>query len=251
MYKKKKVKYEKSINGRRCIGPCYYPNVPIKHPISLNVIKNEQHSVCPTKEYVVKNEITGKEKEFNFDKCLNPTHNEDISNVELLVIMQSGFSKDSFLEDYYDIHSFEEAVDWLNNNMFIPLETQMRVMNASLNAYGNDIDFFNEIFVKFFIIYLKKKKIKTIYKNIHKNLGIVNGKVSLIKSDKNNLEYDDNIVERMDYIVDNFVTMINVENFFIKDVEPIKSTFENYDDPLDLMTLTMVEYIKRIIKTKL
>lgn len=249
MENKKIKKYPKSINNRQCFGPCYEPNTTILHPVFLSTVKNAiypETPFCPTDFHEVVNERTGEKKEIEYDTCKNPTHNKDASTTESLIIFQSGFTKDVFLSFYYGINSFEEMNEWLETNKFVTLETRARIVNASLNLYGDNLDFFDEIFVDFYVDYIKDK-LSIIYKDIHNYIGIQNNEVLIIDKYNNKLGINEYNVERINYIAEKFFSHIEAKKFLIKFLKSKKILFENYDDILYFIYKEHVEYIKNII----
>ena len=248
MYKKKIInKNPKSINNRSCLGPCYYPETYINHPIFLKDFYDSNNPTCPTQIYKTKDEITGKEVEKYFDVCEKPTHKEDIMNQQSNFSASfSGFTKDYFLSNYYNILSFDDAIEWYSNNIFLPIDSIIRIINASLNVFGNDIDYFNNIFVDFYILYIKEKQMKYIYKNIFQNIGIINDDVLIIKENNNKLNYDDYSIERINYIYEKFINNNEIKKFLIKFLSE-KSKFDEYNDVLYFMTNNFILYIKNYI----
>jgi hypothetical protein len=244
---KKKNIYQKSMNNHRCIGPCYYPKTNVIHPVNLDKYINLNYSTCPTRNYIVKNEITGKDESKSWDKCENPTHKEDIASVESLIILQSGFTKDFFLSNYYDINSFDDSIEWLNNNDYVFIDTKIRVINCALNVYGDNIDLFDEKFIDFFITYIKEKYITYIYKKIYKNIGSNNTDIFIINEKKNNLKYEELKIERINFIAEKFINKYKIRGFYQKFSMEKKYKFENYDDSLLLLLNLFIEYIKKDI----
>jgi hypothetical protein len=252
MENKKRKKYPKSINNRQCLGPCYEPNTTIMHPVFISNVKNDLYPgipFCPTDFYEYTDERTGAKKQVEYDMCENHTHNKDASTPETLTILQSGFTKDIFLSLYYEINSFEEMCEWIKTNKFVVLETKERIVNASLNLYGDKLDFFDEIFVDFYINYIKEKFLRIIYKDIHKYIGIENNYNEILIVDKSNnkLDIDDHSVERINYIAEKFLNYTETKKFLTKFLKSKKILFADYDNPLYLIYKAYVEYIKNTI----
>lgn len=249
--KNKKItkKYKKSINNFQCIGPCYDGKTYVVHPVYLKYInKQDDKPFCPTEPHLKYNEVTNKNEEVLYDYCENPTDNVDVSLNDSAMLFQSGFSKETFLSLYYNINTFEEALEWLNNNNFLLLDTKIRVINAALNVYGNNLTYFDDIFVNFYIDYIKEKFSKKIYKQIHKNIGISDGNIIIVKDKNNNLEYDDYIIERINYIIENFFDVNKVKNFLSNLLKKKNINFDEYNDNLIIIADNNIEYIKNNIK---
>lgn len=253
-------KYKKSINNIQCLGPCYKPDTYVVHPVYLEHInKYDDNPFCPTEYHEVNDTKTGKNKVIPYDICENPTDITDISTSESIILFQSGFTKDVFLSLYYDINSFEEMIEWLNINKTALIDTKTRIVNAALNIYDNNIEHFDDTFIKFYIEYMKDKFTKKIYKEIHENIGIKDGDILIIKdkdrnkdrdSDKNkdnNLKYDEYTIERINYIVEKFLNIDEVKKFLHKIIKTREIKFEDYDDSLILIGNKHIEYIKNNI----
>jgi hypothetical protein len=248
MKKNKKIKkYPKSIQNHQCLGPCYEPNVEIIHPIFLNKIRKNEYPICPTDYYEVIDERTGKTHYAEYDNCENPTHNTDISTPETLTIFQSGFTKEIFLSYYYEINSFEEMIEWLATNKFAILETKERIVNASLNLYGDNLDFFDEIFIDFYCDYIKEKFLGAVYKEIQQYIGVENNEVFIIDESNNKLKNNEYYIERINYIAEKFFNNFETKKFLTKFLKSKNILFEDYDDILYIIYKEHVEYIKNSI----
>lgn len=250
MYKKKIInKNPKSINNRNCLGPCYYPNTYINHPVFLKEHYDKKNPICPTQIYESKDEISGKQVEKYFDVCENPTEKEDIMDKNINITASfSGFTKDFFLSHYYNIFSFDDAIEWYINNKYLNLDTSVRIINASLNVFGDNISYFNNIFIEFYILYVKDKHIKYIYNEINKNIGKNNDEILIVK--ENDLNYDDFMVERINYICEKFINNNDVKKFISKFMSEKKKKnilFNEYNDVLFFITMNLISYIKNCI----
>jgi hypothetical protein len=247
----KKRKFPKSINNRQCLGPCYKPDTSFIHPVLLVPVKNDLYpgkAVCPTTKYEKVDEFS--QKTFNpaYDVCNNPTHDEDTSTQESLLTFQSGFTKNIFLSQYYNINSFEDALEWIDENKFTPIETRERILNAALNLYGDNIMYFDDIFVDFYISYIKDKYINNIYKDIHENIGIKNEEILIVDKEKNKLKINEFNIERINYIAKVFLDKLEVRKFLSKYIKSQNIHFSDYDNMLHLIYTNHIIYIKNIIK---
>lgn len=242
----KKIKYPKSITNIQCQGPCYEKNTSILHPTRFRTVTSHE-SFCPTTEHMGQDPVTGDPIKLYTDGCVNPTHNKDELTFSSLLAPKSEFSKLMFLAIYYEINSFEDCMVWLEGNSHVGLKTQIRVVNASLNVFGNELLLIDDRFVNFFIDYVKKSEIYRIYDNVHKNIGIVKEQVLIIDEKNNTLKKDDNQIERMNYILLKFVNTGNVKSFLIKYANAYKG-WNDIDDNLELIVKSFIEYIiKKIL----
>ena len=225
----KKIKniYPKSINNYQCFGPCYDANTKVNHPVYLNLINNETNQpFCPTRHIEYFDETLGEKNIREYDVCENPTTNKN----EPINLFYSDFTREGFLTLYYNINSFYDTMQWLENNSYYPMDTKIRIMNATLNVYGDKIDLFSDVFIYFFISYLNIKKKKYIYKKLS----------SLDTKSKNKKE-----------IAKKYITYDNIKNFllyFLKHKKKIK--LAEYNDILKLLTIKFIIYIKKNILYK-
>ena len=207
-------KYPKSVNGYQCIGPCYEGKTLIVHPITLNTI-SKGYNFCP-----INLTQTGNVKQDNeTDRCLQPTHNINITNKELEINMLNpyiDFNARQFISIYYDIHSFEDSMNWLEENKYLPLETKIRVIKNSLFIFGSTIEMIDHRFIDFFITLIKKKYINHIYNNIYKYIGQNEDSIVLKKPENNKLEKKDLLLERINFIIKFFINNDESQKFLIR-----------------------------------
>jgi hypothetical protein len=246
--RKKIKKYKKSINNIQCLGPCYKGDTYVVHPVYLEHInKHDDNPFCPTEYHEVVDDNTGKKRLIPYDICENPTDNTDISTSESIILFQSGFTKDVFLSLYYDINSYEEMIEWLNNNKSALIDTKARIVNSALNIYGNKIDFFDDVFIEFYINYMKEKSSKKIYKEIHKNIGINDGDILITNEKNNDLKYEEYLIERINFIVEKFLNIDEVKKFLHNLIKNKDIIFEDYDDNLVIIADKHTGYIKKLL----
>ena len=94
-------KYGKSINGRQCYGPCYYPMTRIYHPLYLQEVTQRQDPVCPTTKFIDPNT---KQVDM-FDKCSKPTKKKRENWSLLTITPEIKYDEKTFLNIYYNIFS--------------------------------------------------------------------------------------------------------------------------------------------------
>lgn len=247
----KTQKHQKSITGKKCLGPCYTAGTSFTHPAFLTNIKNDFYpgkSVCPTTRYEIVDEVTNKTHQLSYDICTNATHDKNVSDVGSLIYFQSGFTKDIFLSFYYNINSFEDAIMWIQDNNFTPLETRERIINTALNLFGDSINHFDDIFTKFYIEYIKNKHIGDIYKELYKYIGMVDNSILVVKSN-NKLSFDDHQIERKNYIIETFFNIQNVDKFLIKYLKAKSISFADYNDVLYLIFIDNLAWIRKTIES--
>ena len=241
-----KKKYPKSINNLQCIGPCYNKNTSILHPTQLRTYTSKD-SFCPTSAHIEKDPITGAPIKMYTDKCLYPTHNKDELTASSLLTPKSEFTKELFLNIYYGINSFAQSIEWISNNSHVSIKTQIRVINAALNVFGNDIELIDDRFVSFFIDYIKKKEVPKIYDKIYKSIGIVDNDVLIVDEENNSLNKKDKQTERTNYMIKKLISNESVKGFLLKYMYAHKE-WEDINDNLDLMTQSFITYLLKRAK---
>lgn len=251
----KNKQYPKSQKNKQCVGPCYDSNTSFIHPIYLTSIKNTKFPnkpICPTEEYEHVDEITNAKNFIQYDICDKTTEATDLlSSSNVLLMFQSGFTKTYFLSFYYNINSFDDALEWLNENSDEPLETKERIINTVLVEYYDEITILDSIFVLFYISHIKDKKMYDIYKEIHKNIGInKENELMIINGNNNVLKLDEHVVERINYVAEKFITEIETKNYLIKFFKTkmnLNNLHEN--NMLNIIYVEHLQYIKNSIKT--
>lgn len=244
-------KYPKSNHGFQCLGPCYYPNTVFLHPTNLMHIVNPTMSVCPVNEWTDIDPETKKSTIKHSDKCFNPTHSvsSTVQDLELnLLTPYIGFNSTHFLKIYYNIFSFEDALDWIEKNRQTPIRTQLRIINNVLKSFGKNIDLIDMRFVDFLTDSINKKFIKNIYNKIHKYIGIdQNNNIVLIDPTLNHLEKEEFNVERINYILKVFVNKDDLHKFIMRYFRDNKDTFENVVKIEDIMNNIISSFIEYTI----
>lgn len=238
-------KYPKSVHGNQCIGPCYEGKTLITHPVSLNTVTNKDN-FCP-----INISASGNRKE-ETDICLQPTQNININNKELEINMLNpyiDFNARQFISIYYDIHNFEDSMNWLEENKYLPLETKIRVVKNALFIFSSTIEMVDHRFIDFFITLIKKKYINHIYNNIYKYIGKNGDSIVLIKPENNKLSKKDLLLERINFIIKFFINNDESQKFLIRYFKSKKDAIIiNYiTDIIDEFTEYILVKIKKTI----
>jgi hypothetical protein len=248
----RKNKYPKSKNNFQCLGPCYNPKTMIIHPTQLEYVTDHLRPFCPVNEWEFKDPATGDKEEMITDVCLNPTKGENTSKSELemnILIPQTDFNFEHFLKIYYEIFSFEDSMKWMNENKHSPIRTKMRIINASLEIYGKNIEIFDDVFIDFFIEYIKTKEIKKIYDKNNEYIGIDDDKnILLMKKNDNPLNVSENSTERMNYLIKMFLGKNEIIKFMYRYFKHKKKEWDNIDNYLKNMSNDLNMYIFDKIK---
>jgi len=183
------------------------------------------------------------------DICTNPTENKNVDSKEMELSMLNpyiDFSALRFLSIYYNIFTFEDALQWLDDNSKSPLETKIRIMKNALFAFGTKIELVDTRLSDFFILVVKKKYLNQIYNDVYEYIGISKNNVIIINPSNNNINKKDNYVERINFIIKIFVHSDEVHKFLIRYFKQKKDLLIlNY---VDNMISEFIQYIISKIK---
>src|SRR5690606_3808512 len=120
---------------------------------------NPDRPFCPVNEWVDKDPTTGKIRSYHIDECYVPTHEKDIQQKEIemnILIPKIDYSCNQFLNIYYNIYSFDDALNWLTESKTVLL-TKMRIIECAWETYGSTIELIDNRLVDFYIEVIKKK----------------------------------------------------------------------------------------------
>jgi hypothetical protein len=234
--------YPKSKSKKQCLGPCYHSKTNIIHPTLLEIVSNTE-PFCPVDPWKHVNPETGEEITFATDICFQPTEKKNISSKELELNMLTpflDFNSGQFLKIYYEIFSFEDSIDWIERNKYESINTRSRIINSSLITYGDNVELFDNRFVEFIIEFIKKRKVSQIYDKIHNYIGI---NESIIMLEKNDIDKKEKCIERINYILQIFITKEEITKFLIKYFSYKKDKWSNIKNHMDSITINLTEYI--------
>jgi len=239
-------KYPKSKNNYQCIGPCYHPKSVIIHPINLEWQTNKDHAFCPIAPF-----IDG-DQEVNIDECMFPTDtNMERRELEMNILTPYiDFNSTHFLKIYYKIFSFEDGLNWIEQNNFVPFGTKTRIVNVCLNAFGKSLELFDNRLVNFFIEYIKKNEIRNIYYAIAPYIGVVKDSITLVDKESNKLDDSEMCIERMNFMIKKFFDPDDINKFIYRYFKHRKDSWEDIRNHLGNMTSNIVEYIINKIEKK-
>lgn len=231
---KPNIIYPRSKNNFQCIGPCYEPKTMIVHPITLEYTTVENYPFCPVKEWEEVDKDNGKINVRTTDICHIPSEKKDIEGKEFeinIITPYIDFNEEQFLKIFYKIYSFEDAINYIENNKLLPIYNRLRIINCGWKAYGNTINMIDLRLVNFYIELIKKKWINIIYKDFNKYIYITHDeKIMFSNPDKNNLKSNEFVVERTNFLINRFVNMDEIYKFLNKYIKYRKNQFNNMDD---------------------
>lgn len=246
-------KYPKSKNNYQCVGPCYPAGTMVVHPTQLEFVTEGPLPFCPIDEIMYTDNKSGETYRKSTDTCYNPVEKDNVDKTQLelnILTPYIDFNSEQFLKIYYKIFSFDEAVDWIDDNKHVPMGTKIRILNCAIEAFNKTIELFDMRFCNFFMEFIKLKKIKLLYGTINKNIGFDKNtkEFLLIKEFSNTLENLDYSTERINYIIQTFINKEEITKFlqkYFKKNAGINSTSE--DDHLEKMANDLVIYIQNKI----
>lgn len=195
-------KYPTSIHNKRCIGPCLGKNEWWTHPITLELITNKDQSFCVTEPWF--DEKTKRNR--MQDECYLPINKPliPVQQLELNMIVPTfHFSCEYFLRVYYDIYSFESAVDWVLMNKDSPILSVLRIMDCAWNTYGNSLDVVSEQLIDVYLMIIKKNWIKDIYPLIAKYISVDKDIITLSVNED---DPDENKIARINFFFKKVMT---------------------------------------------
>lgn len=228
------TKYSKTKNNYQCIGPCYPANTMVIHPTQLEFVTEGPLPFCPIAEIMYNDPKTGETYRKSTDTCYNPIEKNNLNKTQIELNMLTpyvDFNPEQFLNIYYGIHSFDEAMNWIDDNQHLPFMTKLRIINSAISAFYKSIGLFDSRFCLFFGEYIKLKKIKMLYEAISKNIGIdkKTNEVLIVNESENNLDIFEKNVERTNYIVHTFLNKDELTKFLQKYFKNFEETTQQID----------------------
>jgi hypothetical protein len=244
-------KYPKSKNKFQCLGPCYQPGTTIIHPITLEYITDLEKPFCPVKEWTYEDPATGKKTDRYLDTCYGPVENKDLSGKELelnILTPYIDFNSEQFLKIYYNIYSFEDAIEWLNKKKYVTLTTKLRIVDCAWNAYGKDMTLIDDRIVDFYVDVIKRKWIKEYYKKFNTYIYSDETTIKFIDPEKNTLNINDYIVNRTNFLIEKFINYEEVYKFINKYIKHRKSEWGSIRNHSNNIQNDLSDYIYNKIK---
>ena len=213
-------KYPISKNNIQCIGPCYEPGKSIIHPITMQFVTGTNINVpfCPTNSFQTIDTVTGEVKTRYTDACFKTTANLNDEQLQNNYLNPNiNFDAEIFLKNYYNISSYDELLDYLQKNAYLPTNTKLRVIEC-MWIFNKDIFIIDNLLVEIFTDYLIDN-IKIIYNKLFKYIDVESKKITF---KKNNLEKNKFNIERLNFLKDKLVKEEEVNKFLNKYYEKNK-----------------------------
>ncbi|CAH6421431.1 Hypothetical protein KVN_LOCUS262 [uncultured virus] len=245
-------KYPKSKHNRQCLGDCFLPGTWIIHPITLDYVTDPDHAFCAVNEWETNDANTGKLTKYFIDQCYIPTNEKDTSSAQIamnILIPQIDFSCDQFLKIYYNIHSLEDTLNWIEVNQEAPLLTKLRIFDCSWELFGKNLDIIDDRIINFYIDVIKKKWIKKIYP-ILKNYIFIDENKEIFLS-KNYNSSDEFKIEKINYFIKKFINKNNLYKFFVTYIENNRKNWQKIISHNKNIQNQFINYIKNKIEETL
>ncbi len=168
---------KKSKHRHKCISACVKPGMSLIHPILMIPYVDDDNHFCLTNPF-----IDDEGKVQYTDICDPLKVSSDLSQVddEMITIPSISFQCDIFLDLYYNIDSFNEAMKWLSKNK-VNSKTSGRILNCSWRIFMPEAkekkDAVIDFYVNWFKRYLLEREIQSnlndreMYSVISKSVG--------------------------------------------------------------------------------
>ena len=244
-------KYPISKNNFKCLTPCLKPGQWILHPMKLEYMTNELKPFCLVEDY--KALINNKYQILNIDICDNPIElnnkNHEKSLNEVIIPTFELLSKD-FLLLYYNIKSFEDTSEYINNKNNIPYLTKERLLNNSFKSFGPYLNELNDNILLTYQNIFKNDWIDYIYDNIYNYIKVdKNNFIKLIDIDKKiNKNKDKDL--KIKYILKKFINKEFCSKFlkyYIKNTENFEKIYHHLEKQKNLLIFFIINKIKKSV----
>lgn len=232
-------KFQKSIHNQQCVGPCYKKGTKILHPLYFELI-TKQDAFCPVTKWVYNNE------ERIIDECYeigNEDKKEQYSTSDLL-FPYVNFNTQLFLQSFYDIVSFSNGIEWLNNNLHLNYKSLIRNFDLIFETFADSIDVieFSDIKLTDFIInIIKVKYINEIFIQLRNYIYIDKDEVFLKKNDEK--DNNESIKIKTNYIIKKFIIQNVIKDFLIYYYDNKKFKFSELYSNIDFLIKNFINYI--------
>jgi hypothetical protein len=145
-----------SVNGIKCVGPCYPPNTFYYNPLTLTPIKVSNLPSCPTRNYEGIN--NGEKTKLYYDICYPEDVNKDYTSFSLFDdVFKIANTPNNFLKQIYSINDITDLVNFLSNSFeTLPIYSQKRLGKVIFEVYWKYIEFPKSLFVKNLVNILHK-----------------------------------------------------------------------------------------------
>lgn len=248
---------EKTINNRKCIGPCYPPGTQYYHPLTLTIIQDNNYNTCAVDPYTIIDEDGNKVVRYH-DICsthLTNTKNNS-TNFASFVTPYIEFNPDYFLSAHYGINSFDNGLDWIDSNVELMYITKERVFDMLMLAYGNELNVADHRYLNH-VQNIMLHYIDDISEAISGYIDIVDGEIkykniedSTSVSSENDV-IDNNALELNNFIVSKMLNDNEIAKFNSKIIRYYGNTLNETNNISYVLVGYMIDYIIKRIKLTL
>ena len=246
-------KYPKSANGLQCIGPCYPKNKRSMHPIRMEIVTSKNNSYCSVNQFSKYNPEKKKMEVEYIDKCFqfqNESDEEVVDNekdtILNIITPNMDFNLQQFLVIFYNIHTYEDGIDYITKNE-IPFNTSHRIFEAMLNVYGNTIDIIDNRTIDFIIKLLKAMYMPNFYERLKKYLFVDKSTEELIIRKNGQVDDEENIVIKTNFIIKKFINPNDVSKFLFKYFKSKRGNMNEKINNIKILVDDFCAYIINII----
>jgi hypothetical protein len=245
--------YPKSRTGSQCIGPCYQPGTQIVHPITLEYVYNTEHPFCPVQPYEFSDPETGKKYPRQIDACSHPTENKDLSGKEYelnILVPSNDFNPIQFLKIYYNIFSFEDAIEYITNKKYLPILTRMRIADCALKAYGYELNIIDHRTVDFFIETANKFWIDELLERTGKYVIVEDDRVKFGKANEKDRDGDANRSVKIKFLKSKFINNDEMFKFLMRYIksQQVRGEWAKIKKHTETIKENFVDYAENKIK---
>jgi hypothetical protein len=247
-------KYPKSASGLQCIAPCYPKNKRSIHPIRMDIITSNEHSYCAVNQFSRYDPEKDIKEELFIDKCYNVQENDkDDKNENILniIVPFMDFNLKQFLVIFYNIHTYENGIEYINKNITLPNSTLERIYEAMLNVYGSSVDIIDNRTIDFIIKIIKESHINIFYERLKKYLYVDTEKEEIYLKKSSQSDNNEYIIIKTNYIIKSFINPNDVSKFLFKYFKTRRNDFESNDNNIKSLMDDFCTYIINIILASL
>lgn len=214
-------KIDKLVNNQDCMDECLVDAFTI-HPLLLRPFeKKNTCSIFPI--YDENNKKMHFYKKCNTNDIKNNKIGENTFNN---LIPSVKITEKILLNTFYNILSYNDAVDWIEENNNLPILTRFRVIKYTLLEFKNDINIIDNSFIDIIVELIKKIWIVDIYDNVHKYMKSDNTNI-IINKNFNTNEKNINKVEKINVIIEKYGNKNNVYKFLNKYISDKSQNISN------------------------
>jgi len=229
-------KYPISVHNKQCIGPCYEPDTFITHPITLNRVTVKNNPFCPTDIWK-----SNDSKVRDVDLCYVPTKNIDVQTTMMnIIIPEIKFGGEDFLKIYYNIYSFENGLEKIEENDY-PYYTKMRILECMWSAYGNNLNILSNRLVFVYENIIKKKWIYYFYGNLKKYVNVTKNQTIHFS---NNTNESNNKIEIVNFLIKKLITPNNIYKVLEMHINKNKNDWDLAQSHNNEIKIRMTKYFE-------